>query len=217
MIRFIFLFLIIITSILYVYQNKLISTINKVDIEGEFNYADMKLITERAKLLIGENAYNIDLRYQKDEFEKIPWVKYSQISINPPDHLTVKIIEHTPLFLWNELNYVNKDMQTFITPNLPIKNILKLSSNNYSHREMYDLFESIQSYLLDINEVIIAISKEDDMLKIKSESLTLVVRYSRYRDKIREFISVYPDFENKLKNRKNIHIDLRYPTGFAVR
>ena len=217
MIRFIFIFLIIITSILYVYQNNLTSTINKVDIEGEFNYADMKLITERAKLLIGENVYNIDLRYQKNEFEKIPWVKHSQISINPPDNLTVKIIEHTPLFLWNELNYVNKDMQTFITPNLPVKNILKLSSNNYSHKEMYDLFQSIQSHLLDINEVIIAISKEDDMLKIKSESLTMVVRYSRYRDKIREFVSVYPDFENKLKNRKKIHIDLRYPTGFAVR
>tara|TARA_B100000427_G_C15033828_1_gene388090 strand:- start:213 stop:539 length:327 start_codon:yes stop_codon:yes gene_type:complete len=108
-------------------------------------------------------------------------------------------------------------MQTFITPNLPVKNILKLSSNNYSHKEMYDLFQSIQSHLLDINEVIIAISKEDDMLKIKSESLTMVVRYSRYRDKIREFVSVYPDFENKLKNRKKIHIDLRYPTGFAVR
>ena len=217
MIRFAIFFLVITVSVFLTYQNNYDSTINKVDIEGEFNYAEMKLITEKAKLLIGKSTYNIDLRYHKDEFEKIPWVKYSQISINPPDNLTVKIIEHDPLFLWNDLNYVNKEMQTFVTPNLPVKNILKLASNDYSHIKMYQLFQSVQSHLLDINEVILALSKQDDMLKIKSENLTIIVRYSRYHDKIREFISVYPDFASKLKNRKNIHIDLRYPTGFAVR
>ena len=108
-------------------------------------------------------------------------------------------------------------MQSFITPTLPIKNILSLSSNNYNHNEMYELFQSIQSYLLDINEVILTLWKQDDMLEIKSESLTIIVRYSRYRDKIREFVSIYPELETKLKNRKKNVFDLRYPTGFAVR
>ena len=203
MIRPIFLFLIIIISSLYfINQKDFSSSIDKVDIEGALNFADEQLITEQAKLLIGKNLYSINLRHHKNEFEKIPWVKYSQLSINPPNQITVKIIEHYPLFLWNEIHYVNRDMQSFITPTLPIKNILSLSSNNYNHNEMYELFQSIQSYLLDINEVILTLWKQDDMLEIKSESLTIIVRYSRYRDKIREFVSIYPELETKLKNRK---------------
>lgn len=217
MIRSIFLFLIIISGLYFINQKDFSSSIDKVDIEGAFNFADEQLITEQAKLLIGKNLYNINLRHQKNEFEKIPWVKYSQLSINPPNQITVKIIEHYPLFLWNKIHYVNRDMQNFITPNLPVKNILSLSSNNYNHSQMYELFQSIQSYLLDINEVILTLSKQDDMLEIKSESLTIIVRYSRYRDKIREFVSIYPELESKLKNRKKNHFDLRYPTGFAVR
>ena len=217
MIRTTFLFCLIIVVVYFANQGDVVSTVDTVDIEGEFNLSDEKLITERAKLFIGKNIYNIDLRHYKNEFEKIPWIKYSQISINPPSNLTVKIIEHNPMFLWNEQIYVNSEMQTFTTPNLPIKNILRLASNNYSHEEMYNLFKSVQSFLLDINEIIIALSKQDDMLEIKSENLTFIVRHSRYREKIREFVSIYPDFESKLNKRKKIHIDLRYPTGFAVR
>ena len=217
MIRTTFLFCLIIIVVYFANQGDVVSTVDTVDIEGEFNLSDEKLITERAKLFIGKNIYNIDLRHYKNEFEKIPWIKYSQISINPPSNLTVKIIEHNPLFLWNEEIYVNSEMQTFTTPNLPIKNILRLASNNYSYEEMYNLFKSVQSFLLDINEIIIALSKQDDMLEIKSENLTFIVRHSRYREKIREFVSIYPDFESKLNKRKKIHIDLRYPTGFAVR
>ena len=217
MIRTTFLFCLIIIVVYFANQGDVVSTVDTVDIEGEFNLSDEKLITERAKLFIGKNIYNIDLRHYKNEFEKIPWIKYSQISINPPSNLTVKIIEHNPMFLWNEQIYVNSEMQTFTTPNLPIKNILRLASNNYSHEEMYNLFKSVQSFLLDINEIIIALSKQDDMLEIKSENLTFIVRHSRYPEKIREFVSIYPDFESKLNKRKKIHIDLRYPTGFAVR
>jgi len=217
MIRTTFLFCLIIIVVYFANQGDVVSTVDTVDIEGEFNLSDEKLITERAKLFIGKNIYNIDLRHYKNEFEKIPWIKYSQISINPPSNLTVKIIEHNPMFLWNEQIYVNSEMQTFTTPNLPIKNILRLASNDYSYEEMYNLFKSVQSFLLDINEIIIALSKQDDMLEIKSENLTFIVRHSRYREKIREFVSIYPDFESKLNKRKKIHIDLRYPTGFAVR
>ena len=217
MIRTTFLFCLIIIVVYFANQGDVVSTVDTVDIEGEFNLSDEKLITERAKLFIGKNIYNIDLRHHKNEFEKIPWIKYSQISINPPSNLTVKIIEHNPMFLWNEQIYVNSEMQTFTTPNLPIKNILRLASNNYSYEEMYNLFKSVQSFLLDINETIIALSKQDDMLEIKSENLTFIVRHSRYPEKIREFVSIYPDFESKLNKRKKIHIDLRYPTGFAVR
>ena len=217
MIRTTFLFCLIIIVVYFANQGDVVSTVDTVDIEGEFNLSDEKLITERAKLFIGKNIYNIDLRHYKNEFEKIPWIKYSQISINPPSNLTVKIIEHNPMFLWNEQIYVNSEMQTFTTPNLPIKNILRLASNNYSYEEMYNLFKSVQSFLLDINETIIALSKQDDMLEIKSENLTFIVRHSRYPEKIREFVSIYPDFESKLNKRKTIHIDLRYPTGFAVR
>ena len=217
MIRTAFLFCIIIIVVYFVNQDDVVSTVDTVDIEGEFNLSDEKLITERAKLFIGKNIYNIDLRHHKNEFEKIPWIKYSQISINPPSNLTVKIIEHDPMFLWNEEIYVNSELQTFTTPNLPIKNILRLASNNYSYVEMYNLFKSLQSFLSDINEIVIALSKQDDMLEIKSENLSFVVRHSRYREKIKEFVSIYPNFKSKLNKRKKIHIDLRYPTGFAVR
>jgi len=217
MIRLTLLIIIVFSSIYFFNKNDFSSTIERVDIEGQFINSNEKLITEKAKLFIGKNLYDIDLRYHKSEFEKMSWVKNSQISIKPPNRLVLKIVEHTPLFLWNESSYVNKEMYTFVTPNLPIENILRLSSNDDSYESVYELYQSIQSYLLDIDESIHALSKQDDMLDIRTKNLTIIVRYSRYQEKMREFVSIYPDLKSKLKNRKKIHVDLRYATGFAVR
>ena len=92
------LLIIVVSSIYFFNKNDFSSTIERVDIEGQFIYSNEKSITEKAKLFIGKNLYDIDLRFHKSEFEKMPWVKNSQISIKPPNRLVLKIVEHTPIF-----------------------------------------------------------------------------------------------------------------------
>tara|TARA_B100001057_G_scaffold36720_1_gene33223 strand:- start:2585 stop:3238 length:654 start_codon:yes stop_codon:yes gene_type:complete len=212
------LFLIIISSAIFHYlkHDLFFLEVKDIEINGDLQYADITRIREEALKMMGEKNYDIDLREKKKKFEEIAWVKNSQISFMPPDKLQIFIIEHKPLYIWNDRNYVNLEKDIFYTENLPVDRILRLSSNDFDHLQMYDLFESIQSVLIDEDLIVREISKQSDIIVIRTDDIQITVKHSRYFDKINELTSVFPELVKKMPNKKKLRIDLRYPTGFAV-
>jgi len=82
---------------------------------------------------------------------------------------------------------------------------------------MYNLYNNLLEIFENTGLEINSISKNDDMLKISTTNMKFLVRYSRYKEKLEEFVSVYDQFiEIKSLPRGIKTIDLRYPTGFSV-
>ena len=213
----VFLLIIVTLVVFYSFQDDMfLSEVKNIEIDGDLQYADMLKIREKASALIGTKSYEIDLRDTKMSFEEISWIKKSQITLKPPDKLHILLIEHEPVYLWNNESYVNKDGEIFLTDTLPVKEILKLSSNDFNHIEMYELYKSVQSILLDEDIVVEEISKKSETMIIITNNIQITLKHSRYSEKITDFISVFPELVKKMPDRKKYRIDLRYPTGFAV-
>ena len=184
---------------------------------GNLNYANNKKISSTLNKLIGEKLYKVSLTDIKEELEEDPWLDTAQVIIRKPDVLVVRLIEFSPIYLWNDKVYIDKNGNKMIPRSYPIKKILKLRSNVSSSSEAHNLYQDIQDILSKINLNVVAIHRDLDLLKIKTDKYNFIVKHDVVERKLTEFTAIYDQFTSNIKNNfdpKNI--DLRYPTGFAV-
>ena len=185
--------------------------------EGTFEYSNQSRIDDILKEYISKEIYRIDLRKLKNEIEEDPWIRNAQIILNPPHKIIVKISEFKPLFLWNNISYIDEEGFSIESGRHPIKNILEISSDQDDEVFMHNLYLNLARILSEIDINIIKLSKNHEMIIILTSKYRFFVRHSDYELKMKEFLSVYEQFlltQKSGKIRKNI--DLRYPTGFAV-
>ena len=184
---------------------------------GNLNHANNKKISNTLNKLIGEKLYQVSLTDIKDELEEDPWLDTAQVIIRKPDVLVVRLIEFSPIYLWNDKVYIDKNGNKMIPRSYPIKKILKLRSNVSSSSEAHNLYQDIQDILSKINLNVVEIHRDLDLVKIKTDKYNFTVNRDVAERKLTEFTAIYVQFTSNIKNNfdpKNI--DLRYPTGFAV-
>ena len=213
-----FLLLIIITYFSYNYHLFFSSNIiHEIQIKGDFNYSNQKKINNYLNSFVGSKLFEIDLRELKSKLEAHIWIKNAQVIREPPDLLIVKLSEYIPLFLWNKEFYIDKDGVLFNANTPIIDNIPNINSDSTNHQIMYNLYNNLIEIFKNTGLEINSISKNDDMLKISTTSMNFLVRYSIYKEKLKEFVSVYDQFTEIKSLPGDIKtIDLRYPTGFSV-
>ena len=184
---------------------------------GNLNHANDKKISDTLNKLIGEKLYQVSLTDIKEELEEDPWLDTAQVIIRKPDVLVVRLIEFSPIYLWNDKVYIDKNGNKMIPRSYPIKKILKLRSNVSSSSEAHNLYQDIQDILSRINLNVVEIHQDLDLVKIKTDKYNFTVNHDVVERKLTEFTAIYDQFTSNIKNNfdpKNI--DLRYPTGFAV-
>ena len=184
---------------------------------GDLNHVNNKKISNTLNKLIGEKLYQVSLIAIKKELEEDPWLDTAQVIIRKPDVLVVRLAEFSPVYLWNNKSYIDKNGNKMIPRSYPIKKILKLSSNVSSSNEVHNLYRDIQSILSKINLNVVEIHRDLNLVKIKTDKYNFTVNHDVVERKLTEFTAIYDQFTSNIKNNfdpKNI--DLRYPTGFAV-
>ena len=107
---------------------------------GNLNHANNKKISNTLNKLIGEKLYQVSLTDIKEELEEDPWLDTAQVIIRKPDVLVVRLIEFSPIYLWNDKVYIDKNGNKMIPRSYPIKKILKLRSNVSSSNEAHNFF-----------------------------------------------------------------------------
>ena len=188
--------------------------VQEIIIENQSKRSDMRKIKNELSHAFEKPLNNLNLRNIKERIESIEWIKRAQVNFDRPNILKIKFHEYNPIYIYNQKYYIDEDKSIFELSGKPL-DILKLSSNTYSHNSMYELYKNIKLILDNTNQDITAISKKNDMLSINLDNMIINVRYSNYEKKLQEFISVYPELI-EIYNKKYIKIDMRYPTGFAV-
>ena len=184
---------------------------------GNLNHANNKKISSTLNKLIGEKLYQVSLTDIKQELEEDPWLDTAQVIIRKPDVLVVRLIEFSPIYLWNDKVYIDKNGNKIMPLSYPIKKILKLSSNVSSSNEAHNLYQDIQDIFSNISLNVVEIHRDLDLLIIKTDKYNFTVNHDVVERKLTEFTAIYDQFSSNIKNNfdpKNI--DLRYPTGFAV-
>ena len=190
-----FLLFIVITYSSYNYHLFFGSNIiHEIQIKGDFNYSNQKKINNYLNSFVGSKLFEIDLRELKSNLEAHIWIKNAQVIREPPDLLIVKLSEYIPLFLWNKEFYIDKNGVLFKADTPIIDNIPNINSDSRDHQIMYNLYNNLIEIFKNTGLEINVISKNDDMLKISTTNMSFLVRYSRYKEKLKEFVSVYDQF-----------------------
>ena len=88
---------------------------------GDLNHVNNRKISNTLNKLIGEKLYQVSLIAIKKELEEDPWLDTAQVIIRKPDTLVVRLTEFSPIYLWNNKSYIDKNGNKMIPLSYPIK------------------------------------------------------------------------------------------------
>jgi len=170
------------------------------------------------------NFFSVNLDNVRERFESVPWVRRADVRRVWPDTLRVGIEEHQPLAVWNDGRLVNRQGELF-TANVAEADahadLLEFSGPPGSEQQVTQRWQQLRDQLAP--------------LKLQPEAVSLSSRYAwsarldnglmlllgREQDisideRVNRWVAAYPQVMTRL-NREVVSVDLRYPTGFALR
>jgi cell division protein FtsQ len=190
--------------------------LNEVRVEGELKHVtrdQVKLISSR---YLQGNFFTVDLIKTRQAFEKLPWARTVSVRRRWPNRLEVVIEEHQALARWGNIALVNThgelfhaasdaDLPVFYGPGDGVKEVA----------EHYGEFgELILPTKMKLTEVTLTPRRSWQV----TTNTGMVISLGREKMDMRlaRFMQVYSKTYAGLKGDLK-YVDLRYPSGFAVR
>jgi len=189
--------------------------VKEVLIKGELH----RIRREVPDVLVGRvmkgNFFTVDIGDVQSEFEKLPWVRSASIRRSWPDRLEVTLEEHVPLARWGSSGLVNDHGEIFNAEyegDLP-----RFVGPAGSEKEMTGAFLLYQSELQKIGRRVaeIAMSARRAWSVKLDSGMVLALGRSDAQQRLERFVAV-DKLIPELKDRRG-YVDLRYPSGFAVK
>jgi cell division protein FtsQ len=189
--------------------------VKEVVIKGELQ----RIKREVPDALVGQvmkgNFFTVDIRDVQNEFEKLPWVRSASIRRIWPDRLEVTLEEHVPLAHWGSGALLNDRGEIFKAEyegDLP-----RFVGPAGSEKEMTAAYLQYQSQLQKIGRRVVEIALSARRAwSVKLDSgMVLALGRSDAQQRLERFVAV-DKLIPELKDRRG-YLDLRYPSGFAVK
>ena len=161
--------------------------------------------------------FSFDIRALKRKLEKNQWVRAVSIRKVFPHTLSVDIKERRPVAYWNDNGMVDEQHQIFYPQHMPMlslprfrgdKERLMIIQQRYS--ELNPLFAKLN---VSINQL--SYSMTGGWVLQLSNGIELHCGNKDVGFRCQRFITAYPQLKQANKHMQSV--DLRYPSGFAVR
>lgn len=203
-------------AVVYVVVHLPIFPLREVKVDGELHHVSR----EQVKLIVAKhlkgNFFTLDLINARDAFEKLPWARSVSVRRRWPDKLEVVIEEHEALARWGSTALVNKQGELFHAASgsdLPVfygpdNGVIEVASQ-------YDsLNKVLQSANLEV--ATIALTPRRAWQVTTTNGMVLELGRVEMQARLEKFANIYSSTLVGL-NKKITYVDLRYPSGFAVR
>lgn len=194
--------------------------IQRVQVEGEFKYADREKISAIIAPFIKTNLHLIDLQALEDELEFEPWVRTVALTKVWPDKILIEMTEQIPVAFWGDDRLVNS-FGTIFDASLPEKKgeIPLFFHPEDQGKEMIEKYKQVQIWLKDLTGRIgVSEFLEDARGSWRltlTNGLVIDVGNSDQKKRLRRFVVGYTKALAMEADRVR-KIDLRYTNGFAV-
>ena len=201
---------------IYVVVHLPIFPLREVKVDGELHHVSR----EQVKLIVAKhlkgNFFTLDLINARDAFEKLPWARSVSVRRRWPDKLEVVIEEHEALARWGSTALVNKQGELFHAASgsdLPVfygpdNGVIEVASQ-------YDsLNKVLQSANLEV--ATLALTPRRAWQVTTTNGIVLELGRVEMQPRLEKFANIYSSTLVGL-NKKITYVDLRYPSGFAVR
>ena len=203
-------------AVVYVVVHLPIFPLREVKVDGELHHVSR----EQVKLIVAKhlkgNFFTLDLINARNAFEKLPWARNVSVRRRWPDKLEVVIEEHEALARWGSTALVNKQGELFHAASgsdLPVfygpdNGVIEVASQ-------YDsLNKVLQSAKLQA--ATLALTPRRAWQITTTNGMVLELGRVEMQPRLEKFANIYSNTLVRL-NKKITYVDLRYPSGFAVR
>lgn len=190
--------------------------LNEVRVEGELKHVTREQVKMISSRYLQGNFFTVNLVKTREAFEKLPWARSVSVRRRWPNRLEVVIEEHEALARWGNIALVNThgelfhaasdaDLPVFYGPGDGVKEV----ATHYG-----EFSELMLPANLKLNEVTLTPRRSWQV----TTNTGMVISLGREKMDMRlsRFMQVYKKTYAGLKGNLN-YVDLRYPSGFAVR
>ena len=191
--------------------------LREVRVDGDLAHVSHQQLEMLARRELKGNFFTLDLGEARAAFAKLPWVRKVEVRRQWPDRLEVALEEHVPLARWGDTALVNThgDVFTAAYDGVPIPNFIGPPE---SAKEIAIQYGYFLRRLATIGQVPVEVQvspRRAWQIRLAS-GLTLRLGRERIEARLDRYIALHARTLGRLQ-RKLDYVDLRYPSGFAVR
>jgi cell division protein FtsQ len=162
------------------------------------------------------NFFTLDLEAARAAFQKLPWVRQTNLRRKWPDRLEVEIEEHVALARWRDNALVNSYGEVFeaaTSEALPV--FVAPDGTSVEVTQRFGAFQQVLSPLRKRPVQVLLSERRAWQLRLDDGDVLELGR-ERMDERLQRFVTVYDHTLARLPARA-YRVDLRYPNGFAVR
>ena len=210
-----FLLLLLIVILTFTYKSGIISfPIEEIEIiSSDKKYNDKKL-SKYIDSIYGNDLLlsNIDM-IQKNIISD-EWISDVEVIKSFPSKLSIRIIEHQPLAIYN--NQIMSKSGILIRSSSNLGNLPVVVDKQKRPTVAYDILSSSLDGLKKINLVVKKIEIYHSLIKIYTSSMVLISDKTNFKKNMQRLVPSFSDLKNTY-GKKITSIDMRYSNGFAIK
>ena len=210
-----FLLLLLIVILTFTYKSGIISfPIEEIEIISSDKKYNEKKLTKYIDSIYGNDLLlsNIDM-IQKNIISD-EWISDVEVIKSFPSKLSIRIIEHQPLAIYN--NQIMSKSGILIRSSSNLGNLPVVVDKQKRPTVAYDILSSSLDGLKKINLVVKKIEIYHSLIKIYTSSMVLISDKTNFKKNIQRLVSSFSDLKNTY-GKKITSIDMRYSNGFAIK
>ena len=210
-----FLLLLLIVILTFTYKSGIISfPIEEIEIISSDKKYNEKKLSKYIDSIYGNDLLlsNID-KIQKNIISD-EWISDVEVIKSFPSKLSIRIIEHQPLAIYN--NQIMSKSGILIRSSSNLGNLPVVVDKQKRPTVAYDILSSSLDGLKKINLVVKKIEIYHSLIKIYTTSIILISDKTNFKKNIQRLVFSFSDLKNTY-SKKITSIDMRYSNGFAIK
>ena len=214
MTRYILLPLLIVI-LTYTYKSGIISfPIEEIEIISSDKKYNEKKLNKYIESIYGSDLLlsNIDM-IQKNIISD-EWISDAEVIKSFPSKLSIRIIQHEPLAIYN--NQIMSKSGILIRSSSNLDNLPVIVDKEKRPTVAYDILSSTLDGLKKIDLVVKKIEIYHSLIKIYTTSIVLISDKTNFKNNIQRLVPSFSDLKNTY-GKKITSIDMRYSNGFAIK
>ena len=210
-----FLLLLLIVILTFTYKSGIVSfPIEEIDIiSSDKRYNEMKL-NKYIDSIYGNDLLLINIDMIQKNITSDEWIIDVEVIKSFPSKLSIRIIQHEPLAVYN--NQIMSKSGILISASRNLDNLPVIVDKQKRPTVAYDTLISTLVSLKKIDLVVKKIEIYHSLIKIYTSSMVLISDKTNFKKNIQRLVFSFSDLKNTY-SKKITSIDMRYSNGFAIK
>jgi cell division protein FtsQ len=210
-----FLLLLLIVILTFTYKSGIVSfPIEEIDIISSDKKYNEKNLNKYTGSIYGTDLLLINIDMIQKNITSDEWISDVEVIKSFPSKLSIRIIQHEPLAVYN--NQIMSKSGILISSSRNLGNLPVVVDKQRRPTAAYDILLSTLVSLEKIDLVVKKIEIYHSLIKIYTTSIVLISDKTNFKKNIQRLVPSFSDLKN-IYGKKITSIDMRYSNGFAIK